>query len=113
MIDQNSDKIPVPKSKLPIPSHAKKVFEGVIFDVYQWEQKMFDGSVETYEKLKRNGTVEIIAVTKDKKIIVLKESQPARSEFTNLISGRIERGETPLETARKELLEEAGMKAST
>ena len=26
-----------------IPNNAKRVFKGVIFDVYQWEQEVFDG----------------------------------------------------------------------
>ena len=42
-----------PQSKQPIPINAKKVFQGIIFDVYQWEQKLFDGTVATFEKLKR------------------------------------------------------------
>lgn len=45
-------KIKRPKSKQPIPSFAKKVFKGIMFDVYQWQQKMFEGKLETFEKMK-------------------------------------------------------------
>ncbi len=38
---------------MKIPPNAKRVFKGIIFDVYQWQQKMFDGSKETFEMLKR------------------------------------------------------------
>lgn len=51
---------------MKIPSEATKVFDGVIFDVYQWQQKMFDGSIETFEMLKRVSTVGIIAIKDDK-----------------------------------------------
>ncbi len=30
-------KIERPQPKQPIPEHAKRVFRGVIFDVYQWD----------------------------------------------------------------------------
>ena len=66
-----------PQSKQPIPPHAKRVFKGVIFEVYQWEQEMFDGSVETYEALKRADTAQVIA-TRRNKILIPLEEQPRR-----------------------------------
>ena len=36
---------------MSIPNHAKKVFAGKTFDVYHYEQKMFDGSTQIFEKL--------------------------------------------------------------
>ncbi|KKP89624.1 MAG: NUDIX hydrolase [Candidatus Moranbacteria bacterium GW2011_GWC2_37_73] len=42
-------KIEKPKSTQLIPEHAKKVFSGTFFDVYQWEQEMFDGSKKIKE----------------------------------------------------------------
>ncbi len=91
-----------------LPDNAKRVFEGVIFDVYQWEQEMFDGSTQTFEAIKRCSTVGVIAVTKDKKIIMQKEEQPFVGKFTNLPAGQMDEGESPLETAKRELLEESG-----
>ena len=41
-----------PKSKQPIPENAKRVFKGIIFDVYQWEQELYNGSKAVFEKLK-------------------------------------------------------------
>lgn len=35
-------KIIRPKAKLQIPEDAKLVFKGIMYDVYQWQQKMFD-----------------------------------------------------------------------
>lgn len=96
---------------MKIPKNAKRVFKGVIFDVYQWQQKMFDGSYETFEMLKRVNTIEVIAV-KDKKICISEQSQPTKKDFFSLFGGRAEKGEQPLATAKRELLEESGLKSN-
>jgi len=44
--------------------------------VYQWEQKMFDETIKIFEKLKRNDTVDIIAVSENLDICILEEEQP-------------------------------------
>ncbi len=93
---------------MKIPPEATKVFDGIIFDTYQWQQKMFDGSTETFEMLKRVSTVGIIAI-KDGKICLSHESQPTKANFYSLFGGRAEEGEEPLETAKRELLEESGL----
>lgn len=93
---------------MKIPPEAKRVFKGVIFDVYQWEQKMFDGSTATFERLKRPGTVEVIPVSGDK-IVLAREQQPGTDEAYTFLGGRQEDGEEPLESAKRELLEESGL----
>ncbi len=99
------DKKNIPRKGLP--ENAKLVFKGVIFEVWQWEQKMFDGTNATFEKVWRFPTVEIIATVGDK-ILFEKQTQPDRDETVNLVSGRGDEGETPLESAKRELLEETG-----
>ncbi len=90
-----------------IPDTAEKVFEGVIFDVYHWQQEMFDGSTETFEAVKKKDTVTIVAVVGDK-IIVTDEEQPGYGMFKTLPGGRAEEGATALEDAKRELAEETG-----
>ena len=92
-----------------IPKQAKRVFKGVIFDVYQWPQKMFDGSYETFEMLKRQGAVQVIPVTGNK-ILINKQRQPNHKKFYySFFGGRMDKkGESPLQTAKRELLEESG-----
>lgn len=91
-----------------IPPQAKLVFRGKIFKVYQWEQKMYDGTTEIFEALKRPGTVQVLA-TRENKILMSYEEQPLKSRGYNFLGGRVEEGEDPLEAAKRELLEEAGV----
>ncbi|MDD2487232.1 MAG: NUDIX hydrolase [Candidatus Gracilibacteria bacterium] len=97
---------------MKIPEHAKKVFEGKTFDTYQWEQEMFDGSMKIFEKLKRNDTIDIIAVSEDGYIYILEEEHPGRPLFYGLVGGTCEIGEEAIETAKRELLEETGLESS-
>lgn len=90
-----------------IPAEAKRVFCGVIFDVYHWKQKMFDGTYKTFERLRRRPTVDVIA-TRGNKILILNQRQPARAPYQSLPGGGIHDGEAPFVAARRELLEETG-----
>lgn len=99
-----------PPSPQPLPKTAKRVFKGVIFDVYQWKQKMFDGSIETFEKLKRPDIVNVLPIVNGK-IILTQQQQPGAEPFIGCLGGRIDKNETPLRAAARELLEESGLKA--
>ncbi|OGK64599.1 hypothetical protein A2313_01695 [Candidatus Roizmanbacteria bacterium RIFOXYB2_FULL_41_10] len=94
-----------------IPTHAKRVFKGIIFDVYQWQQQMFDNTMATFEMLKRPNTVEVIA-TRNQKILLSKQSQPNKKDFYSLFGGRSETHEDPLVTAKRELIEESGFSSN-
>lgn len=95
-------------SKIPI--EAKLVFKGKIFDVYQWEQKMYDGRTETFERLKRPATIQIIPTMGDH-IFLSYEEQPTKPRSFTFLGGRAEPDEEPLVTAKRELLEEAGFES--
>lgn len=101
-----------PQSRQPMPESAEKVFSGVLFDVYQWQQQMFDGTTATYEKLKRQDAVVVIAVTDDNQFLVTLQEQPGQKQYACLASGHIEEGETPHQAAVRELLEETGYEAA-
>ncbi len=93
---------------MKIPHNAKRVFKGKIFDVYHWEQEMFNGSSETFEMLKRPYTVQVIAVHEGK-IVILDQKQPDRPRSDTFIGGRVDDGEDILTAAKRELLEETGL----
>ncbi len=95
-----------------IPPHAKIVYDGLIYQVYQWEQTMFDGNVRVFEEIKRPSSVFALPVI-DNKIVVSYQKQPGRSEaYRSLIGGRLNTDEEPLIGAKREMLEETGMEGS-
>ncbi|MFZ2593660.1 MAG: NUDIX hydrolase [Minisyncoccia bacterium] len=96
------------EKKTVIPADATKVFEGVLFDVYQWQQQRFDGTYATFERLARPDTVQVLAVTEDGNIVLLNEEQPDRNPYLSLPGGRMEAGEDPREACLRELKEETG-----
>jgi ADP-ribose pyrophosphatase len=96
---------------MKLPKQAKRVFKGVIFDVYQWPQKMFDGSMKPFEMLKRTSSVRVIA-TQGNKILLNLEQQVNTKPYYGTFGGRMDKGETPLQTAKRELKEESGMESS-
>ncbi len=100
-----------PKSKQPLPPHAKKVFSGKIFDVFQWEQELFNGTKAIFEKVRRPDTVIIFPVLPNGKIILTDQEQPGKERFLGAAGGQVDDGEDILAAAKRELLEETGYEA--
>ncbi len=94
-----------------IPPHAKRVFKGVLFEVWQWEQEIFDGTKRTFEVVKRSDYAGVVPILENGKMVVLEQRQPNSIIFFSFPGGRVDEGETPLEAARRELREEAGIEA--
>lgn len=101
-----------PPSKQPMPAHAKKVFTGVMFDVYQWEQELFDGTKTLFEKIKRPDTVVVFPVLDDGRILLTEQEQPGREPYIAALGGRVDPGEDILAAAQRELREESGYEAA-
>ena len=99
----------VPTNAVTIPLHATKVFSGILFDVFQWPQEMFDGTSATFEMIRRPDTAGTIAV-KDGQIVILHEEQPNLPPYYSIPIGRHDvPGESILQGAQRELAEETGM----
>ncbi len=96
-----------------IPEKAKKVFTWIIFNIYQREQKLFDGTTAIFEKAQRNNTIDVIAVDEEKNIYILEEEQPWRPKFYGLVWWTWEYLEDSLNTAKRELLEETWLESNS
>jgi len=97
----------IPKDAVLLPDQAKRVFKGAIFDVYQWPQKLFDGSERTFEMLKRTDTANAICVVGDK-VIVIEDEQPHLGPRTSFPGGRVDSDEDAESAVKREILEETG-----
>lgn len=91
-----------------VPEKAELVFKGEIFDVYQWEQKLYDDSLATFEMLKRPDTVIIIPLV-DNELIYIVDKQPPSQNKIGFPGGRVDANETWDDAAKRELLEETGL----
>jgi ADP-ribose pyrophosphatase len=98
----------IPEECVLVPDNAECLFKGMIFDIYQWPQKMFDGSEHTFEMLKRTDTVTIIGLTENK-VILVDDEQPHLGKRKSFPGGRVDdTDDTILDAAKREMLEETG-----
>lgn len=99
----------VPVNATLIPKQAQRVFKGVIYDVYHWQQEMYDGTLEIFEMLKSTDIVKVLVIV-DNKILIQHETQPGVGSFIDIPGGRNDKpGESNLAAAQREVLEEAGL----
>lgn len=101
----------LPPSAHLVPAQAHRVFQGQIFDVYQWPQPLFDGTTATFEMLKRPDTVVIIGLDDDDTVITQNEQQPGGISRTGGVPvGRVDQTDASvLIAAQREMREETGL----
>lgn len=98
----------IPDDAVLVPDSAELKFQGKIFGVYQWQQRLYDGSEQTFEMLKRTDTVNAICILADGKILVLDDEQPHLGSKKSFPGGRVDPGEDIDSAIRREVLEETG-----
>ena len=100
------------KTPQGIPAHAQKVFSGVLFDIWQWEQELFDASTTTFEKAYRPDTALVIPVIGQGLMFAEQEQPGSGGVYLSLIGGRCEEGEPASVAAERELREETGLRGT-
>lgn len=98
----------VPVDAIFVPDGAERVFKGMIYDVYQWPQPLYNGTEATFEMLKRPDTVSVICVVNDH-ILILDDEQPHTGSRQSFPGGRVDENDVSIEAAaRREVAEETG-----
>ncbi len=88
------------------PSKVETAYSGKLFDVV----------VETWEGREReivehSGSVTTVAIDREGRLVLVRQfREAARKKLLELPAGIIDEGEEPLETARRELAEETGLR---
>jgi len=91
---------------------GSRVFDGGLLKVHRDTVRLPDGSQGTREYIRHPGAVAIAALFDDGRVLLERQFRyPHGREFIEIPAGKLEPGEPPLETARRELLEETGYSA--
>jgi len=89
------------------------VFAGRVLDVGVEEHLMPDGRQSRFEIIRHPGGAAILPVLPDGRLLLIRQFRPAIGEMVYEIpAGRLEPGESALECAGRELIEEAGYAAA-
>ncbi|UAL50907.1 MULTISPECIES: NUDIX hydrolase [Metabacillus] len=88
---------------------SEKLFSGRIIDLYLEEVELPNGKTSTREIIKHPGAVAVIAITKENKIVMVQQYRKAMERvLVEIPAGKLEKGEQPDVTAKRELEEETG-----
>jgi ADP-ribose pyrophosphatase len=89
------------------------VLDGNLLKVHRDTVRLPDGSHGEREYIRHPGAVAIVALFDDGKLLLERQFRyPNRREFIEIPAGKLEPGEPPLATAKRELLEETGYVAA-
>lgn len=88
---------------------SKEIFKGRIIDLYVEEVELPNGKTSSREIVKHPGAVAVIAITPENKIVMVEQfRKPLGRTLVEIPAGKLEKGEQPEATARRELEEETG-----
>jgi ADP-ribose pyrophosphatase len=88
------------------------VYDGTLLKVRRDVVRLPDGTKSTREYIRHPGAVAVVPLFDDGRVLLERQFRyPHRREFIEVPAGKLDPGETPLATAKRELLEETGYKA--
>lgn len=94
------------------PVSSRVVFDGVLLKVIEDTVRLPNGNHSVREYIRHPGACMMIAFLDERTILMERQYRyPLQRHFIELPAGKIEQGEDPLETAKRELREECGYEA--
>jgi ADP-ribose pyrophosphatase len=92
---------------------SKIVYQGRVFGIRRDEVIEPSGVRTTRELITHPGSVVVLPVLPDGRILMIQQYRHAARQYLwELVAGRIDAGETPLQAAERELIEETGYRAT-
>jgi len=89
-----------------------RLLDGIVFHVDRHEVRLADGTESKRDLVRHAGGVGILARTPEGRFLFVRQYRKAvESEVLEIVAGMREEGESPDETARRELEEETGHRA--
>lgn len=88
---------------------SQYIYKGKILNLRKDNISLENGSTGTREIIEHNGGVGIVAITPDKKVVLVKQyRKPYDEELLEIPAGKLELNEEPEQCGRRELEEETG-----
>ncbi|EZP76031.1 nucleoside diphosphate pyrophosphatase [Parageobacillus genomosp. 1] len=90
----------------------EKIFSGKVVQLYVEDVQLPNGKTSKREVIKHPGAVAVIPITKDGKLVLVRQYRKALERvLVEIPAGKLEKGEEPFATAQRELEEETGYRA--
>ncbi|HZA95042.1 MAG TPA: NUDIX hydrolase [Burkholderiaceae bacterium] len=91
---------------------SRLAFEGTLLRVYADKVRSADGHIGTREYIRHPGAVAIVPLLSDGRVVLERQFRyPLKRTVIEFPAGKIDADESPLQCARRELLEETGYRA--